>query len=86
MGTYLRTLMACAVIVGTLCGAAMLHVTWLHNPQGEFHEAGTIHWAPWLIHGGAGLAVGLVMGAALSLPMFLVCTLLRGRRSTGSRL
>lgn len=41
-----------AVLVGFLpagvVAALMLYVAWQHNPQGEFHEAGIVHWGSWL--------------------------------------
>ena len=49
-------------IVGLSVGAVMMWIAWNHNSQGEFHEAGTIHWAPWL-------AVGWTWALVVAIPV-----------------
>jgi hypothetical protein len=40
-------------IVGLAAGAFVMWAAWVDNPQGEFHQGATIHWAEWL---GTGLS------------------------------
>lgn len=37
--------------VGLLVAAVVLSAAWEHNPQGEFHELGVVHWDSvlWLV-------------------------------------
>ncbi len=32
-------------------GGIMMSIAWEHNPQGEFHGYGTIHWGHWFLLG-----------------------------------
>ena len=53
-------------IIGGLAMTIVLSIAWQHNPQGEFHDAGVIHWA-WielgLIYLGSCVALGALVGA-----------------------
>ena len=57
---------------GLLLGAVMMYVAWDHNPQGEFHEAGIIHWDAWLT---VGLSWFFAVSAVITLitvPLFFL--------------
>ena len=45
------------ISVGALAAAATMAAAWDHNPQGEFHATGVIHWADWLFVGGSWFVV-----------------------------
>lgn len=64
-----------AAFAGFLPAAAvavlMLYVAWQHNPQGEFHDGGMVHWFSWLWIGAAwfvtiGVPVALLTRLALA--------------------
>jgi hypothetical protein len=43
--------LAAVCFLGGSLGAWMMYMAWQHNPQGEFHEPGVIHWVLWLTIG-----------------------------------
>ena len=65
---FVRATLGGAALAAPLAGMAM-YIAWQHNPQGQFHEAGVIHWA-WfqlgLLYVGLGAALGALIGAALA--------------------
>jgi hypothetical protein len=52
-------------LVGAGVGALMMWIAWHHNAQGEFHEAGIIHWAAWLAVGWSSALVVAIPVAAI---------------------
>jgi hypothetical protein len=66
-----------AALIGLLpavvVAALLMYIAWQHNPQGEFHESGRIHWGDWLL-----------LGFVYALPVWLIgatvaAVVLRGR-------
>jgi hypothetical protein len=55
-----------SVLFGTALGGVIMYIAWQHNPQGEFHQAGTVHWAHWLSLGGLWAALIILPGALLA--------------------
>jgi len=37
-----------AIMVGVAVGAVTMYAAWDHNPAGEIHGGGVIHWGHWL--------------------------------------
>ena len=46
-----RTGVLAGIASGIVVGAFAMAAAWDHNPQGEFHDAGGIHWVGWLAVG-----------------------------------
>ena len=44
----------------------MMYIAWQHNSQGELHEAGRIHWGPWLAVGASWFALPFSLGAIIA--------------------
>lgn len=51
-----------AIVISLLPASFMTHAAWQHNPQGEFHDAGVIHYGALLLVFGSWFMV--VMGVA----------------------
>ena len=52
--------LAASAVFSALVGSAMTYAAWQHNPQGEFHDAGVIHYDSLLVVFGSWF--GVVMG------------------------
>jgi uncharacterized protein YneF (UPF0154 family) len=39
------------IIIGLIVGGIIMAIAWEHNPQGEFHEPGNVHWGYWIMLG-----------------------------------
>lgn len=61
--------LATGIVAGALVGGLMMSIAWEHNPQGEFHEAGVIHWGSWLA---VGMSWALVVGVPLAVVAYVV--------------
>lgn len=55
-----------AAAAGILVAAPMMYIAWQHNPQGDFHEAGRIHWGPWLSVGFNWFVLPFSLGAIVA--------------------
>ena len=78
--------LALGASVGALAAAATMTAAWDHNPQGEFHEAGVVHWADWLFVGGSWFVViglGVSFVAYLGLRSWAALTGARDRPPAG---
>jgi hypothetical protein len=53
---------AAAAVLSALVGSAMTYAAWQHNPQGEFHDSGVIHYDSLFLVFGSWF--GFVMGIA----------------------
>ena len=42
---------AVGLVLGVGVGALMMRLAWIHNAQGEIHEAGRVDWGYWLLIG-----------------------------------
>lgn len=51
-----------AFVISLMIGSCMTYAAWQHNPQGEFHEPGVIHYDSLLLVFGSWF--GVVMGLA----------------------
>lgn len=67
--------LAASAVFSALVGSAMTYAAWQHNPQGEFHEPGVIHYGSLL----------LVFGSWFGVVMGITGTLIIGWRVVESR-
>ena len=56
---------AASLITGLIFSAAILYISWQHNPQCEFHCEGQIYWENWLPYGVAAFLIGSVLAIVL---------------------
>jgi hypothetical protein len=62
-----------STVIGLVLGGAMMYIAWGHNPQGEFHEEGVVHWGPWLL-------LGVTWAAFIILPGFVLAGIAKATR------
>lgn len=71
------------IMTGFLVGGMMMAIAWDHNPQGEFHEPGNVHWGYWIMLGVMWFipTCGVVTGCSFCLGVggMLVVTHIRKR-------
>lgn len=48
-----RIAITIGVVLGALAAALSMFAAWDHNPQGEFHASGNVHWRSLLAVGGS---------------------------------
>lgn len=65
-----------AVAISAMIGSFMTYAAWQHNPQGEFHEPGVIHYDSLLLVFGSWF--GVVMGIA---SVFIISGMVIGSRA-----
>jgi hypothetical protein len=63
----LRRAALIGIVPALLIAALPMSMAWDHNPQGEFHEAGVIHWRPWLFLGFVYALPVWLLSAALAI-------------------
>jgi hypothetical protein len=74
------TILGVAAALGVGVGAFILHITWDHNPQCEFHCDGVIHWGTWLPYGGVAGLVAFIVALPIGLAVAAVVAIVRDRR------
>lgn len=68
----LITSLAAAALFSALVGSAMTYAAWQHNPQGEFHEPGIIHYDTLLLVFGSWFLVTMGFASVLIIGWMLV--------------
>lgn len=64
------------ILSGVLVAAAVMYVSWQHNPQGEIHNELGVSWGYWFLVGfgwfvATAVTISLVSGGLLALAAYL---------------
>lgn len=69
-----------SAVLSALVGSAMTYAAWQHNPQGEFHEPGVIHYDSLLLVFGSWFVVVMGITGSLIIGWMVVESRARDRR------
>ena len=78
----LRRAALIGILPGVVVAALPMYMAWDHNPQGEFHEDGHIHWRHWLL---LGFVYGFPMWLVSAAVAAAVLDAWRGQRESDSK-